>query len=584
MVKTLEEQNKQTSRFRQMVRSGIVVALLLMGGLMWFTNRYFTSQFTESARIDAAVRSTLYAGNISAALERQSVVPLILARDQTLIQALQSKDYSATSQRLISYLDEIEAASFTLLDGEGLTVAATDRRLIGTVQSDRDYFNEALRQSGTAFALIPLPEEYPGFYFARKIAKGSDILGVIIVQADLQKLEERWRRSNRQVFVADSEDNVVLSSNPVWKNAKIQDFISDNSQTVPGSRRLNFGFTARNQAFTYVDGTALLRVETKIGFQGWKLSYFETLEGIRARVNGILALEIMVFAILTAFAFFLLSRTSSKYSMRLKQESDDLRALNMRLQAEITERKRAQKNLEVAEQSLQQQSKLAALGTMSAAVSHELNQPLAAMRTYLAGSRLLLQRKRHEEAESSFQRVEDLLDRMGALTRQLKSFARKGEDDLRPIDLRESVKAAFSLMSPQLGSRTIKVTRDIPNTPAVVMGDALRVEQIIVNLLRNALDAMKGVDDPSLEILLTVGDTVTLSVKDSGHGIKDPEQLFEPFYTTKKPGEGIGLGLAISAGIANDLGGGLTARNSERGGAVFELQLPRIEEAALAAQ
>jgi len=139
-------------------------------------------------------------------------------------------------------------------------------------------------------------------------------------------------------------------------------------------------------------------------------------------------------------------------------------------------------------------------------------------------------------------------------------------------------------MSPQLGSRTIKVTRDIPNTPAVVMGDALRVEQIIVNLLRNALDAMKGVDDPSLEILLTVGDTVTLSVKDSGHGIKDPEQLFEPFYTTKKPGEGIGLGLAISAGIANDLGGGLTARNSERGGAVFELQLPRIEEAALAAQ
>jgi len=223
MVKTLEEQNKQTSRFRQMVRSGIVVALLLMGGLMWFTNRYFTSQFTESARIDAAVRSTLYAGNISAALERQSVVPLILARDQTLIQALQSKDYSATSQRLISYLDEIEAASFTLLDGEGLTVAATDRRLIGTVQSDRDYFNEALRQSGT--------------YFARKIAKGSDILGVIIVQADLQKLEERWRRSNRQVFVADSEDNVVLSSNPVWKNAKIQDFISDNSQTVPGSHQ-----------------------------------------------------------------------------------------------------------------------------------------------------------------------------------------------------------------------------------------------------------------------------------------------------------------------------------------------------------
>jgi len=176
-------------------------------------------------------------------------------------------------------------------------------------------------------------------------------------------------------------------------------------------------------------------------------------------VNGILAIEIMVFAILTAFAFFLLSRTSARYSMRLQQESDDLRALNMRLQAEITERKRAQKNLEVAEQSLQQQSKLAALGQMSAAVSHELNQPLAAMRTYLAGSRLLLQRKRHEEAESSFHRVEDLLDRMGALTRQLKSFARKGEDDFRAIDLRDSVKASFSLMAPQLSTRHIEITR-----------------------------------------------------------------------------------------------------------------------------
>jgi two-component system C4-dicarboxylate transport sensor histidine kinase DctB len=238
----------------------------------------------------------------------------------------------------------------------------------------------------------------------------------------------------------------------------------------------------------------------------------------------------------------------------------------------------------VAEQSLQQQSKLAALGQMSAAVSHELNQPLAAMRTYLAGSRLLLQRKRHEEAESSFQRVEDLLDRMGALTRQLKSFARKSEDDLQAIDLRNSLKASLSLMSPQLGSREIKITRSVPEVPATVMADELRVEQIIVNLLRNALDAMKDVDEPHLDILLTLGDTVILSVKDNGDGIKDPEQLFEPFYTTKKPGEGIGLGLAISAGIASDLGGALTARNSERGGAVFELQLPRLDENALAAQ
>jgi len=268
MVKTLQEQNRQTNRFRRTLWLSIALALLVMAAILWFTNRYFTSQFTESARIDAAVRSTLYAGNISGALEKQSVVPLILARDQTLIQALQSKDFSATSQRLISYLDEIEAASFTLLDADGLTVAATDRRLIGTIQSDRSYFNESLRQSGTAFSHVSLPEENPGFYFARKITQGADVVGVIVVQADLQKLEERWRRTNRQVFVADSNDQVLLSSNPVWKNSQIQDFISDNSSTVPGSTRLTFGLTPRNQASTYIDGTALLRVETKIGFHG----------------------------------------------------------------------------------------------------------------------------------------------------------------------------------------------------------------------------------------------------------------------------------------------------------------------------
>ena len=124
----------------------------------------------------------------------------------------------------------------------------------------------------------------------------------------------------------------------------------------------------------------------------------------------------------------------------------------------------------------------------------------------------------------------------------------------------------------------------MPNEPAIVLADPLRIEQIIVNLLRNALDAMNAVEDPHIDILLTVGDTVTLAVRDNGHGIDDPDNLFEPFYTTKKPGEGIGLGLAISAGIASDLGGSLTARNRAVGGATFELQLPRVGSDALAAE
>lgn len=571
--------------FNRMMRFLIAGALFLMMGILWFTNNYFTSKFTESARIDAAVRSTLYSGNIAAALERQSVVPLILARDQKLISALQSKDFQNTSQHLISFLEETQAAGVMLLDQDGRTVAASDRRQIGTNQLERPFFSAALRQQGTAFNVIRLEEDdQPGFFFSRKVEDSSEVLGIIVVQADLQKLEERWRRSGRQVFVSDSEDNVLMSSNPLWKNIKIQDFITENATEAPGSAVLNLNINRRNQDFTYVDGTALLRVETKIGFQGWKLSYFETLEDVRARVGGILALVTMVFAIIAAFAFYLLSRASTRTSKRLQAESHDLRMLNQRLQQEISERKKAEENLHVAEQSLAQHSKLAALGQMSAAVSHELNQPLAAMRTYLAGARLLLQRKRPDEAEASFQRVEDLLDRMGAITRQLKSFARKSTEDMKPVDVREPLSAAFSMMAPQLGSRSIEVTRTIPDQPAMVMADPLRIEQIIVNLLRNALDAMKTLEEPHIDIILTVGDTVTLAVRDVGHGIEDPESLFEPFYTTKKPGEGVGLGLAISAGIASDLGGRLTARNRTDGGATFELQLPRIGSEPLAAE
>jgi two-component system C4-dicarboxylate transport sensor histidine kinase DctB len=214
---------------------------------------------------------------------------------------------------------------------------------------------------------------------------------------------------------------------------------------------------------------------------------------------------------------------------------------------------------------------------MSAAVSHELNQPLAAMKTYLAGARLLLQRKRTEEALSSFARIDDLIGRMGAITRQLKSYARKGETAFDTLDLRDVVFSALSMMEPQLRRRQVAIVRSLPQRPVMVRADRLRMEQVLVNLFRNALDATKDSAEPKIDLILSVGETATLTVRDNGHGIADLDALFEPFYTTKAPGDGVGLGLAISSGIVNDHGGRLTARNARTGGAVFEVQLPLAE-------
>jgi two-component system C4-dicarboxylate transport sensor histidine kinase DctB len=307
---------------------------------------------------------------------------------------------------------------------------------------------------------------------------------------------------------------------------------------------------------------------------------FTTYASVRERVNGVLALEIMGFAILLALAFYFLNRRSAFLMALFQRESAELRALNLRLQREIAERERVQETLAVAEQTLEQSSKLAALGEMSAAVSHELNQPLAAMKTYLAGARLLLGRNRPEEALSSFGRIDGLIDRMSAITRQLKSYARKGAAELSPVDMRLALSSSLSMMEPQLRQRQVQITRILPEEPVMVLGDQMRIEQVLVNLLRNALDATKSERNPQVDIILAAGDTATITVCDNGPGIEDKDQLFEPFYTTKLPGDGVGLGLAISSGIVNDLGGRLTARNVRTGGAVFEVQLPILSKAS----
>jgi two-component system C4-dicarboxylate transport sensor histidine kinase DctB len=386
-------------------------------------------------------------------------------------------------------------------------------------------------------------------------------------------------------MVTDSEGTVILATEPRWRGLSMDEALAVRDAPSALSRALQATADwAQSPPDAYVRGEAVMKTEARVPFRGWRMITFTAYDSVRERVNGILALEIMGFAILMALTFYFLSRKAWSQSVSFQRESAELRMLNARLQREIAEREKVQKDLAVAELTLAQSSKLAALGEMSAAVSHELNQPLAAMKTYLAGARLLLQRKRPEEALSSFQRIDDLIERMGAITRQLKSYARKGGEAFEPVDLRACLSSALSMMEPQLKLRVVKITRTLPRTPVMVMADRIRLEQVIINLLRNALDATRDRSDAQIDLILSSGDVALLAVRDNGTGIVDLDNLFEPFYTTKKPGEGVGLGLAISSGIVTDLGGRLMARNAEGGGAVFEMQLPLLGREVEAAE
>ncbi|MGB3243658.1 MAG: ATP-binding protein [Sulfitobacter sp.] len=555
----------------------IAIGLLMVIAVVTIsiTNKLLTDRFTESTRNRAELRIALYSGNLLAELRQNAIVPQLLARDPSLITALETSNYSLSTQRLISFVEEIGAASLMLYDIDGRTVAATDRNRLGSAHRSEGYFVDAIRSSATIFSTIQREGGGFGFMYSKRIQSGGTTLGVIAVEVDLQKFERAWAGISDAVIVMDSTGQIILATAPKWRSLTEPEALANHDPQTAIERAIKA--TADWTALppdAYLQGEAVMRLENRIPFRGWRMVSFTTYESVREKVNGFLALEVMGFAILLALAFYFLSRRTAGRLAIFQRESAKLRALNAALQREIAERKRVQETLAVAEQTLEQSSKLAALGEMSAAVSHELNQPLAAMKTYLAGARLLLRRNRPEEALSSFGRIDDLIERMGAITRQLKSYARKGQEAFSPVDMGAALASSLSMMEPQLRQRQVHISRILPDEPVLVMGDRMRIEQVLVNLLRNALDATKSERNPKVDIILSAGETATLTVRDNGPGIEDLDALFEPFYTTKQPGDGVGLGLAISSGIVSDLGGRLMARNGQHGGAVFEMQLP----------
>ena len=558
-------------------RVKLVVGLLLIlaVAVVLVSNRLLTDRYTADTRSRAEVRLALYTGNLMSELQRTSVVPLLLSRDPELVTALREGNFSGTSAKLIALQGQIGVASIRLLDRDGRVVGATNRNILGTNSRNDTYFVEAQRAKDTIFTAVQRESGGFDFVYSRAIMDEARVVGVIVVSVDLMKYERAWAGLQDAVLVTDSEGIVILATEALWRGQPVEEALALRDPPSAISRALRATTDwAQDPPDAYVRGEAVMMTETRVPFRGWRMQTFTAYDSVREQVNGILALQIMGFAILMALTFYVLSRQAWSRSLTFQRESAELRALNARLQREIAEREKVQKDLEVAELTLAQSSKLAALGEMSAAVSHELNQPLAAMKTYLAGARLLLQRRRPDEALSSFQRIDDLIERMGAITRQLKSYARKGGEAFEQVDLRACVSSALAMMEPQLKARVVRISRGLPRQPVMVMADRIRLEQVIINLLRNALDATKDVREPQIDILLSAGETATLTVRDNGHGIADLENLFEPFYTTKKPGEGVGLGLAISSGIVTDLGGRLTARNGDGGGAVFEVQLP----------
>ena len=569
-----QDYKKEDLQLRSSLLIRVFITFFILFGIIIIviTNFALTSRFSQETTKQANLRLQLYANSINFEIERSRFLTLLLANDERLIKLIIND--RKIEPLVDNFFDAPDYANqqVTLINQYGNIIYTNSDSEI-----EKEYINKILerlklKEVDPILSSFITNEVKNRFFFSKMIDTGERPNKYIIIEISLNDLKSSWENASEAVVIKDN-NNFLLSSKPVWLSEKLTDTLeSDSGNILKSAPKISDLETLPVRAFLIKD--TLLKLETKLKFTNWKLIYYTTYAPVREKVNGIIALEITALAVLLTLIFYFLSRRARIQSLVILEESNKLRNMNTRLQNEVNQREKAEQNLKVAEQTLAQTSKLAALGEMSAAVSHELNQPLAAMKTYLAGAKLLIYRSRPTEALTSFRRLDDLIERMNSITKQLKSYSRKSSEVLTDVDLKIAIANALNIMSPQLNLAKIEYSQDLTEAPTIVVGDQIRLEQVLINLIRNSLDATSNTPEPQLELNLITANNAIISIKDNGSGIEDLACLFEPFYTTKKPGDGVGLGLAISSGIIKDLGGRLVAKNNETKGATFEIYLP----------
>ena len=261
---------------------------------------------------------------------------------------------------------------------------------------------------------------------------------------------------------------------------------------------------------------------------------------------------------------------------RVDERTHDLALVNTRLETEVTERRATEQQLRQTQADLIQAGKLAALGQMSAALSHEFNQPLAAVKTYADNAAVLIDRERAAEARDNVARISSLADRMASISRHLRNFARKPNEKLGPVDLAEVIRDTQEIVAWRLKAADATLTVDLGRAPLTVKAGSVRLQQVLVNIITNAADAVEGLPDRRIELVAKRrAGKVAISVRDHGPGIAEAiaERIFDPFFSTKGVGKGLGLGLSISYNIVKDFGGDLAVLNHPEGGALFTIEL-----------
>jgi two-component system, NtrC family, C4-dicarboxylate transport sensor histidine kinase DctB len=562
-------------------------------------------------------RVQLVANAIKAEISRQDHLPVVLSLDPDVRAALEATSDAGTRAARIERLNrkltrlsrEADTRAMFVIGADGIVVASDDWNaadtLIGRNLADHPIFRDAVASSKSSYLGIEASNNRVRYYLAEAI-RDSALLGVSVVRIEFDALESAWQRAGERVLVADKDGIAFLASDPAYKFRSLGLLEPSARPDRAASRYQGVTLEPIEGEVTEQRGPDLLvRVTspeadvvrlsqtTALPDYGWTIHRLAGLGTVHedqrdgAIIGGSLSTLIIILMLYVGQrhrAFVAASKSGEELKRQVAERTRELSESNASLQTEIEERRRTEARLRAAQNELVQAGKLAALGQMSAAIAHEINQPLAAIRTFMASTRIFAQRGDLGQIVRNLDLITDLAERMASITGHLKTFARKSEPGHRePVLVERAVERALFLLQGQIKSAGVRI--DIAVAPDLwVMGHAVQLEQVILNLVRNALDAVAERASPSVRIAArATEETVSIAIADNGVGIPADriDRIFDPFFTTKPVGKGLGLGLSISYGIVQDFGGEIHAGNRPEGGAELTVELPRHRREAI---
>lgn len=599
----------------------VVLALCLLVAMTVFSYWFAKRRSLDDMHRVLAPRAEFYAATIGGILSKYEFLPLALAQSADVADLLQQQD-AASVAHVNRYLEDINtrvgAFAVYLLDPQGLVLASSNWQeptsYVGQNYAFRPYFEQAIRGEIGRFYGIGVSTGEAGLFISQPIRRGGRIIGVAAAKVSLDWIERSWRAPgvNEQIWVTDSNGIVILSSIPGLKFTSLAPLSEAQRQAIQRQRQFlheALPAVAHPVLEAFADGAKVLSltdpahgraapseflaVGRSLAPLEWQITVLSDLAQVRAvarnaALAALLAWAVVLLGILYArqrrrriderlAAQEALKRAYDELEIKVDQRTADLLDANQRLQAEVSERERAEQTLRHAQAELVQSGKLAAIGQMAAGVTHELNQPLAALQTFSDNARVLITRGRSDEALENLSVISDLVRRLGYITSQLKAFARRSDDAKRPAHVQKAYAQTMLLLHARIAAEQVQLSAAWPQQPLIVLCSEIGLEQVFTNLLSNAIDAMSGCATKRIEIstVKTAGQ-LEIHICDSGSGIPATqiEKIFDPFYTTRE--QGLGLGLSISAGIIRAAGGLLSVRNrpaAEGGGAEFIIRL-----------